>query len=306
MSNTTPTVADQKTETTSLLDIADLECCLCLKLYCEPVTTPCGHTFCRYCLMRSLDQSSNCPICRSVFHFWPDQPINVVIQNLIKKHFTTEYKQRKEEMDNETQPPNHQLPIFVLDVVLFPKMILPLHIFEPRYRLMIKRCLESNRQFGVVNGANAGIHGNGTIALIQTISHLPDGRSLVGTIGTQRFTIKEKWVMDGYLCARVDLFNEEEPNGETAEQKESRMKEINELVKKAHEILGALDKNKLEVEFGTIPNDYVGLSFWLASILPGKMTKKQELLEMCDTLQRLRICVDILTKSANSSGCGVQ
>jgi len=50
----------------------------------------------------------------------------------------------------------------------------------------------------------------------------------------------------------------------------------------------------------------VGLSFWLASILPGKMTKKQELLEMCDTLQRLRICVDILTKSANSSGCGVQ
>jgi len=301
------TVAELKPVT---LDISDLECCLCLKLFYEPVTTPCGHTFCKYCLMRSLDHSSHCPVCRSVFHFWPAQPVNVVIQNMIKKHFPIEHNLRKEEMEAETQPANNQLPIFILDLVLFPKMILPLHIFEPRYRLMMKRCLESNRQFGVVNVANAKVNGCGTIALIQTINYLPDGRSHVGTVGTQRFTIKEKWAMDGYMCARVDLFNEEDPHGETAEQKEARMKEINDLVVKAHSFLAKLNRNRLEMEFGTIPTDYVGLSFWLSSILELEIKKKQELLEMGDTLQRLRICVDELTKAAQSAaqsnGCDVQ
>ncbi len=44
----------------------DLECILCMKLLYEPVTTPCGHTFCQPCFSRALDHSNKCPNCRTV------------------------------------------------------------------------------------------------------------------------------------------------------------------------------------------------------------------------------------------------
>ena len=44
----------------------DTDCSLCMKLLYEPVTTPCGHTFCRACFARSMDHSSRCPMCRTV------------------------------------------------------------------------------------------------------------------------------------------------------------------------------------------------------------------------------------------------
>ena len=44
----------------------DTDCVLCLKLLFEPVTTPCGHTFCRACFARTTDHSNKCPMCRTV------------------------------------------------------------------------------------------------------------------------------------------------------------------------------------------------------------------------------------------------
>ena len=51
----------------------DVECILCMKLLFEPVTTPCGHTFCRACFARTTDHSNKCPMCRTVrrpMPFW--------------------------------------------------------------------------------------------------------------------------------------------------------------------------------------------------------------------------------------------
>ncbi len=47
-------------------DIDDFECTLCLKLLFEPVTTPCGHTFCKQCFSRTMDHGNKCPMCRTV------------------------------------------------------------------------------------------------------------------------------------------------------------------------------------------------------------------------------------------------
>ena len=47
-------------------EVDDLDCILCLKLLFEPVTTPCGHSFCRPCFARALDHGNKCPCCRTV------------------------------------------------------------------------------------------------------------------------------------------------------------------------------------------------------------------------------------------------
>ena len=90
-----------------------------------------------------------------------------------------------------------ELPLFPLNTVLFPGMVLPLHIFEERYKLMIGRCLEEGRSFGVVlirEGKEA--HGQaipyevGTTAEIAGVSRLEDGRMNIATVGSQRFRLR--------------------------------------------------------------------------------------------------------------------
>ncbi|RME75458.1 MAG: peptidase S16, partial [Chloroflexi bacterium] len=82
-----------------------------------------------------------------------------------------------------------QIPLFPLDVVLFPGMMLPLHIFEERYKIMIKQCLADNRSFGIVLAKNThaqtcpvetvtldDIYTVGTAAYISAVDVLPQGR----------------------------------------------------------------------------------------------------------------------------------
>jgi hypothetical protein len=103
------------------------------------------------------------------------------------------------------------LPLFPLDNVLFPDMLMPLHIFEPRYRLLVKRCLERNEPFGSVLiqqgeevGPGAIPHKVGTLAEIVAHAPMPDGRSLITVKGGTRFEIDA--VIQGeapYLLGRV-------------------------------------------------------------------------------------------------------
>ncbi|XP_039511520.1 LON peptidase N-terminal domain and RING finger protein 2-like isoform X2 [Pimephales promelas] len=70
-SKTLPTFSWERQVSSQLLDSADFECSLCMRLFYEPVTTPCGHTFCLKCLERCLDHNPNCPLCKenlSEFH----------------------------------------------------------------------------------------------------------------------------------------------------------------------------------------------------------------------------------------------
>src|SRR5207249_11443278 len=90
------------------------------------------------------------------------------------------------------------LPLFPLTTVLFPEMLLPLHIFEPRYRLLVRRCMDDDRPFGVVLirsgqevGAIAEPHAIGTEAKIMAFSPLSDGRSYVVVRGIRRFALEQ-------------------------------------------------------------------------------------------------------------------
>jgi len=66
----------------------DLDCPLCMKLLFEPVTTPCGHTFCKPCLIRMADHNNRCPCCRALMMLdAPNAPVTVALNNFLKSSY---------------------------------------------------------------------------------------------------------------------------------------------------------------------------------------------------------------------------
>ncbi|KAG6476986.1 hypothetical protein ZIOFF_066236 [Zingiber officinale] len=156
----------------------DLECTLCFKLLYEPVTTPCGHSFCRSCLHQSMDHGNKCPMCRRVLFISPrTYPISVTLNNIIQKSFPEEYAERKSEQESLTHLGVDIMPLFVMDVVL-PCQKISLNIFEPRYRLMVRRIMEGNRRMGMVavDPATGSIADFACEVEILECEPLPDGR----------------------------------------------------------------------------------------------------------------------------------
>jgi Lon protease-like protein len=105
----------------------------------------------------------------------------------------------------------YRLPLFPLSTVLFPRMVLPLHIFEERYKAMIKYCDENDRPFGIVLiregeevGAPAEPFSVGTEAHILRITDLEDQRKLIVVQGRERFTIEELSFQEPYLVGEVE------------------------------------------------------------------------------------------------------
>ena len=107
-----------------------------------------------------------------------------------------------------------QLPLFPLNVVLFPDALLPLHIFEERYKLMVQRCLDADSQFGVVLiklgsdvGEPAEPYSVGTVAKIVQVQRLDDGRMLMNVSGQDRFRITEITQVRPYIEGQVEVLD---------------------------------------------------------------------------------------------------
>lgn len=109
--------------------------------------------------------------------------------------------------------PARRLGMFPLSTVLFPHAELPLHVFEPRYRSLTEDCLAGDRRFGVVlisRGSEVGggdeRYRIGTVARIEAVSRLDDGRLAVLARGTRRIAVA-RWLADApYPVAEVEEF----------------------------------------------------------------------------------------------------
>ena len=95
-----------------------------------------------------------------------------------------------------------ELPMFPLGTVLLPNMVLPLHVFEPRYRALMRDVLPAEREFGVVRVREGCAVGGGdlrddlgTVARVLQAQELDDGRWVIVTVGTRRIRI-ERWLED--------------------------------------------------------------------------------------------------------------
>ena len=185
-----------------------------------------------------------------------------------------------------------ELPLFPLGVVLFPGMPLPLHIFEPRYRLMIGRCLENDRAFGVAQiiEGEEGQPGTvptqvGTVAEILEVAPFADGRMNLQTIGTRRFQILSTREQDDYLVATCEWY-EDEPEEDG----------IWRIADKTRRILSRyFDSLAINTDLSTdlgqldVPQDPYSLSMFIAAIMALPSDQKQRLLEMTSTQNRLEL-----------------
>lgn len=187
------------------------------------------------------------------------------------------------------------VPLLPLNLVLFPGMALPLHIFEPRYREMISSCLDDNAPFGVVLVRPESLYGLevpytiGTLARIKDYEKLPDGRYNILTCGTRRFRIlqesRDRDYMRGLICPVRDV--DESPDVLTALAAEAREAFIAYL----GVVLTLVGSETREI---AIPQDPTDLSYTIGMCLTCEDSEKQKLLEIASASERLQAEIAVL------------
>jgi Lon protease-like protein len=190
-----------------------------------------------------------------------------------------------------------ELPLFPLDVVLFPGTVLPLYIFEPRYRQMIHDCLNEEKPFGVVLVSSGGTFMNeatyevGTLAEIHNLQHLEDGCYTLMGVGTKRFRIVNRHTNKPYISGMVEPFDddietENELNGLAQQARNLFSTYLDMLLRAASE----------EDMHANLPESPEELSYFVAYFLEIENGKKQQMLEMTSTRQRLEEEITVLRR----------
>jgi Lon protease-like protein len=174
-----------------------------------------------------------------------------------------------------------ELPLFPLNTVLFPGMPLTLHIFEERYKRMMRTCLRTREPFGVVLtrhgveafGPLAEPHYIGTTARILETQPLKDGKMNIVALGQKRFRILDLDFSHPYLVGRVELY----PliNGDSF-RLEKTGRRLRPWVERYMHIL--TEVNDVELNPDHLPNDPMVLAYLAAVLLQIPPEQKQELL----------------------------
>lgn len=183
-----------------------------------------------------------------------------------------------------------ELPLFPLpDVVLFPQDVLPLHIFEPRYRMLLRSALSTDKRFGVIRW-DPETQAMATVGCCAEIIHCQtqeDDRSNIVTLGQQRFRVLEILRETPY---RVGLVSWVEDTGgsDPAEVLQDLASDVTQALRDVIELTGKLigKPASLPADLPDLPRE---LSFWIGAHLAGPVAEQQQqLLEIIDTGERLR------------------
>lgn len=190
-----------------------------------------------------------------------------------------------------------ELPIFLLNVVLFPGAELPLHIFEPRYRLMINECYGEKKPFGVVLARPESEYLQeepypvGTMAEIEVLDRLEDGRMNLIARGLQRFRILSQHREKPYLSALVEIYEDIAEPGQTLLTYADKARNLfSSYLDILLEVVG-----KQDVQF-SLPDEPEELSHFIAYFLDLQDEKKQHFLELTSTVQRLEGEIEALRR----------
>jgi hypothetical protein len=191
------------------------------------------------------------------------------------------------------------IPIFPLNTVLFPGALLPLRIFEPRYRQMLERCLAANKRFGVALiksgeevGAFASPYEMGTVARIERVDEENRGSIPIIARGVERFRIVSLNYSLPYLVADVTLL--EEVVDEAAERAATHARE--EAGRYIRLLLAVRGEWRRQLE---LPNDPLKLLYFLSTVLLGLSGEtRQRILEAEPVSNRLKVAGRALREAA--------
>ena len=191
-----------------------------------------------------------------------------------------------------------ELPLFPLpDVVLFPQEVLPLHIFEPRYRMMLRTVMADDRRFGVVrwDPQEKRMAEVGCCAEVVHCQSQDDDRSNIVTMGQQRFRVLDI-VRDSPFRIGMVSWIEDQPSGDHADL-ETLKTHVTLALKDVVELTGKLigKPASLPSDLPDLPRE---LSFWIGAHLGGPVADHQQLLlELTDTGERLQREFDLLDQT---------
>jgi ATP-dependent Lon protease len=170
-----------------------------------------------------------------------------------------------------------RIPLFPLNVVLLPGENLPLHIFEPRYRRMVKECLEKKAPFGMLLALPDGLaHVGCSAEVLNVAKRYEDGRMDILTLGRDPYRVMELFQDDPLLEGTVEYLEDEDSISDARKQKE-----VTDLYEVCHTLLfsgmpAGLPQSSPEL-----------LSFAVASALPIDLLWKQQILELRSEAERL-------------------
>jgi Lon protease-like protein len=179
-----------------------------------------------------------------------------------------------------------RIPLFPLNVVLFPGTRLPLHIFEERYKLMIGRCIQQQAPFGVILAVSDGIATIGcTAQILQVAKTYDDGRMDIITTGQSAYRVQELLSDQPYLEADVEMLDDDLRPGPEAETKQLRA-----LFEKCYRLL---HNSAPEVE----EDADVPLSYQIAAELPLELEIRQAVLETRVEADRRTLLIERLAQA---------
>jgi Lon protease-like protein len=193
-----------------------------------------------------------------------------------------------------------EIPLFPLSVVLFPHMPLPLHIFEERYRQMMRDCEEEGTSFGVV-AIREGVeamgpatpHPVGTLAQLRKVEKLDDGRYNLLVVGASRFRIAGLSTRRPYLVGEVEYLQDTDGGEQVSAELARRVGTAFRTYADTLRQLAGQDGTTIE-----LPDDPELLSYLVSATLQVEVARKQELLEMDAVAERLRGCLALLRREA--------
>jgi Lon protease-like protein len=191
------------------------------------------------------------------------------------------------------EPTQRLLPIFPLPLVQFPGAVTPLHVFEERYRKMLRDIMLADKTFGITyrgeepdTGARAPEVGSvGCTVEVLTLQAMPDGRANILCAGGARYRTLAYVEGEPYLQAEVELFDDEPGVEDLTEETSHAARLFGRIIAATKKLKGASPVEQADVP--ELPEDASALSFIIASSLDLQAEEKQALLEMTVTANRL-------------------
>ncbi|HMS55632.1 MAG TPA: LON peptidase substrate-binding domain-containing protein [Fimbriimonadaceae bacterium] len=194
------------------------------------------------------------------------------------------------------------LALFPLNLVLFPSSLLRLHIFEPRYKLMVEHCLQDDLPFGIVlirHGTEAGGIAEpylvGTRAKIVQVFPFDNGTMDIVVQGESRFRIRGLDESRPYLIGHVQ--DVREYGYEISDLTEGLVEETKTNFMEWCQALFPTEQIAVKVAF---PDDWTLMSFQISNWMPVENLQKQQLLEMTDTVDRLQLLNEMLADQVSN------